>query len=176
MKNRYYMIPSLAALTSCLLLGTACQADAEKAASAKAPAAPVAVQKSACTIKLSAQEPFRKTANAQQKAIMGKQLTPEQAKAMRDFDGKINTVNRNLIWKNKFNEADAELKKLLAEKDQEQALRSKIVLLMADNVARRNDPALLVKEVDSLLKQYANVLTPSDKAALYRYQAGAFDK
>lgn len=176
MKNRYYMIPSLAALTSCLLLGTACQADAEKTAPAKAPAAPVAVQKSACTIKLSAQTSFRKTANAQQKAIMGKQLTPEQAKAMRAFDEKINTVNRNLIWKKMFNEADAELKKLLAEKDQEQALRSKIVLLMADNVSRKNDPALLVKEVDTLLKQYANVLTPADKAALYRYQAGAFDK
>ena len=176
MKNRYYMIPSLAALTSCLLLGTACQADAEKAAPAKAPAAPVAAQKNACTIKLSAQDPFRKTANAQQKAIMGKQLTPEQAKAMRAFDEKINTVNRNLIWKKMFNEADAELKKLLAEKDQERALRSKIVLLMADNVSRKNDPALLVREVDTLLKQYASILTPSDKAALYRYQAGAFDK
>ncbi len=176
MKNKHTMIPSLAALTSSLLLAAACQEEPRTVTDSKAPATAAAVLNYASSIKLSAQAPSRKTANAQQKAIMEKQLTQAQAIAMRDFDAKINSVNRNLVWKNQFNQADSELKKLLAEKDQERALRSKIILIMVDNAARRKDPALLVKETESFLKLYADVLTPADKAALYRYLASAFDK
>lgn len=175
MKNRYYMIPSLAALTSCLLFSTACQSEAESAAVAKTPAP--AVQKTAeCTMKLAAQDSSRKQANAVQKAIVEKKLTPEQAQAMKAFETKINEANRGLIWQKKFDEGEAALKKLLAEKDQQQFLRSKILVFLADSAWRRGDFARVITEVDSLLKQYDSVLTPADKAALYRYKANALDK
>lgn len=168
MKNRYYVIPSLAVLTSCLIFGAVGQA---AAANADGKPAAATIRNA---MKLSVQEAARQRSNAQQKAIMEKKRTPEQERAVKEFEKKINQVHQGLVWKKKFDEADAALAELLKEKEAaEPYLRSKIAFVMADSAWRQNDMEKTVKVIDRLFKEYAAVLTPADKASLYRTKSNA---